>query len=120
MILIFGGLIAVVVSFIIDIWPEIEPVATLEPKEQLEPMRRGQLYVNNGQLWAAIDSFNKAIIEDPRNEMAWHEKGKLLNRIGTCNDAQLHYEKYQDYFPNSLRAHEGLEIAIGCEANRDN
>ena len=117
MIFILLGIVIVVISFIIDTWPEPEsPIA--EPVFQIDPMQQGKIYVNNGQLWAAIDSFNIAITEDPTNEMAWHEKGKLLNRIGTCYDAQLHYEKYLDHFPNSLRAHEGLKITIECEPKK--
>ena len=92
--LIFGLVVLVMGLFIIDIWPEStpEPEST-QPVVALPPMKQAEIHIDNGRLWAAIDEYTQAITEESTNEKAWHEKGKL-NRVGSCTDAVLHYEKY--------------------------
>ena len=114
-IFIFGVMTMAVVTFVIDIWPTdnqsiVEPVVEIPP----DLMEEGKLHTENGNFGLAIDSYTVAISEDPRNEVAWHEKGKLLNRLNECNDAVLHYERYLENFPDSLRGLEGYEIAKNC------
>ena len=86
----------------------------LEQSLESDPMRKGALYVENGDLELAIDAYTEAITGQPQNENAWHQKGKLLNRLGQCDDAVLHYERYAERYPYSERMIEGLEIARNC------
>ena len=96
-------------NFVSTLQPDIS-----DPTFGSDFMRMGALYVANGNLELAIDAYTQAIAEQPENENAWHQKGKLLNRLGQCEDAVLHYERYAERYPYSLRMAEGLEIAKNC------
>ncbi len=99
-------------TFVFGIWPE--PQSEPLPTAFLHPMDIAETHVQNGKLDEAIVAFTQAIKIDPQIEEAWHEKGKLLNRLGYCNDAQVHYESYVERYPDSTRAQEGQQIANNC------
>ena len=101
-------------------WDQLDSNNFFEKKKnidqdiQTDPMRKAFLYAENGNFGLAIDAYTDAISEQPNNENAWHQKGKLLNRLGQCSDALLHYERYADKYPNSERMSEGFAIAQSC------
>ena len=101
----------VVITFLIDIAQIESEQKSIKPKN---PQRLAENQIQDGQLYAALDTYTGILTETPDDEYAWHQKGKLLNRLSLCDDAQLHYEKYLDRFPNSLRGLEGAEIAKTC------
>ncbi len=107
-IFIFGFVILV---FVIDI-TQIEEKQI--QKKIINPIEIAENYIQNGDLYAALDAFTHMINEDPTDEYSWHQKGKLLNRLQLCDDAQFHYSEYLDHFPNSLRGQEGFQIALNC------
>jgi tetratricopeptide (TPR) repeat protein len=74
----------------------------------------GNWAINNGDLNKALEYYSKIIDIAPNEEKAWHEKGKILNRLKICEEALNHYEKYVINFPNSSRAQEGYIIAKNC------
>ena len=73
-----------------------------------------QNYVDDGNLSHAKLIYEEIIELKPNEEKAWHEKGKILVRINSCNDAIRHYEKYVINFPESSRGAEGYELAKLC------
>jgi len=75
----------------------------------------GKWAINNGDLMKAADYYSHIIEIAPNEEKAWHEKGKILNRLQICEKAVSHYEKYVMNFPKSSRAQEGYNIAKNCE-----
>ncbi|MGI9566671.1 MAG: tetratricopeptide repeat protein [Nitrosopumilus sp.] len=73
-----------------------------------------QNYVDDGNLLQARLIYSEIIELKPNEEKAWHEKGKILVRTNSCNDAVQHYEKYVEEFPESTRGTEGYELAKMC------
>ena len=74
----------------------------------------GQNYIDDGNLVQAQSIYSQIIELKPNEEKAWHEKGKILVRTNACSDAELHYEKYVEIFPESTRGAEGYELAKSC------
>ena len=75
----------------------------------------GFRWVQNGNLTIAIGVYDELISIAPNEERAYHEKGKILNRLEACDEALEHYEKYVSEFPTSSRGLEGYEIAKNCK-----
>ena len=73
-----------------------------------------QNYVDDGNLLQAKIIYSEIIELKPNEEKAWHEKGKILVRTNSCNDAVQHYEKYVLEFPESTRGAEGYDLAKLC------
>ena len=74
-----------------------------------------QNYIDDGDLEKAKTVYSEIIELKPNEEKAWHEKGKILVRTKTCDDALNHYEIYVKNFPNSSRGIEGFELAKLCK-----
>ena len=74
-----------------------------------------QNYLDDGNLLEAKLIYSEIIEQKPNEEKAWHEKGKILVRINSCNEAINHYENYVINFPDSLRGAEGFELAKLCK-----
>ena len=74
----------------------------------------GQDYIDDGNLTQALSTYSQIIELKPTEEKAWHEKGKILVRTNSCDDAENHYEKYVEIFPESTRGAEGYELAKSC------
>jgi hypothetical protein len=72
-------------------------------------------YVQDGNLHGALLEYSEIILDSPSEEIAWHQKGKILNRLNMCGESLFHYEEYLDRFPQSLRGLEGYEIAKNCQ-----
>ena len=107
------GIIAIIVIlFVIDI-AQIEPSSQpVTPEEDLNQVAEN--FVADGQLYRAIDVYTQILNETPDDEYTWHQKGKLLNRLGDCSNAQSHYQQYLERFSDSLRGLEGYKIAKNC------
>ena len=73
-----------------------------------------QRYIDDGNLSQAQSIYSEIIQLKPTEEKAWHEKGKILVRTNSCSNAERHYEKYVDLFPESTRGAEGYELAKLC------
>ena len=71
-------------------------------------------YVHAGKISDAIDAYDQIIRYDYSEEMAWHEKGKLIQSFDNCTRAYIHYAEYLKVFPDSPRALEGFEEANKC------
>ena len=74
----------------------------------------GQKHIDDGNLLEAKSIYSEIIELKPNEEKAWHEKGKILVRTNSCDDAKKHYEKYVTIFPESIRGAEGYELAKSC------
>lgn len=74
-----------------------------------------QNYIDDGNLLQAELTYSKIIELKPNEEKAWHEKGKILVRTNSCDEAVQHYEKYVTNFPDSSRGAEGYELAKLCK-----
>ena len=111
-IILYVSLALVAVSFVID----IAQIEILEPKQEIpeDPYIVAENQINNGELTKALETYSTIIEKDNSEEHAWHEKGKLLIRLGDCNEAQAHYSEYLTRFPNSLRGQEGYGLAKLC------
>ena len=75
---------------------------------------RASEYVHAGNISEAIDAYDQIIRYDYSEEMAWHEKGKLIKSFDNCTKAYVHYAEYLKVFPDSPRALEGFEEANKC------
>ena len=71
-------------------------------------------YVHAGKISEAIEAYDQIIRYDYSEEMAWHEKGKLIKSFDDCTRAYIHYAEYLKVFPDSPRALEGFEEANNC------
>ena len=71
-------------------------------------------HVYAGNISEAIDAYDQIIRYDYSEEMAWHEKGKLIKSFDDCTRAYVHYAEYLKVFPDSPRALEGFEEANEC------
>ena len=74
-----------------------------------------QNYVDDGNLSQAELVYSEIIKLKPNEEKAWHEKGKILVRTNSCDDAIQHYEEYVTIFPESSRGAEGFDRAKLCK-----
>jgi len=110
--ILYVSLALVAVSFVID----ISQIEVSEPKQArpVDPYIIAENQINNGELTKALATYSMIIAEDNSEEHSWHEKGKLLIRLGYCDEAQTHYSEYLTRFPNSLRGQEGYELAKLC------
>ena len=93
----------------------IEFDVTPPPPKELDPFIVAENYVQDGNLHGALLEYSEIILDSPSEEIAWHQKGKILNRLNMCNESLFHYEEYLDRFPQSLRGLEGYEIAKNCQ-----
>jgi len=78
---------------------------------------RASEYVHAGNVSEAIEAYDQIIRYDYSEEMAWHEKGKLIAAFDNCTKAYVHYAEYLKVFPDSPRALEGYEMANKCRPN---
>ena len=76
-----------------------------------------QDYIDDGDLEEAKITYSEIIELKPNEEKAWHEKGKILVRTKTCDNALSHYEAYVKNFPESSRGMEGFELAKLCNSS---
>ena len=76
-----------------------------------------QDYIDDGDLEEAKITYSEIIELKPNEEKAWHEKGKILVRTKTCDNALSHYETYVKNFPDSSRGMEGFELAKLCNSS---
>ena len=76
-------------------------------------------HVHAGNVSEAIEAYDQIIRYDYSEEMAWHEKGKLVAAFDSCTKAYVHYAEYLKVFPDSPRALEGFETANKCRTNPD-
>ncbi len=74
-----------------------------------------QNYLDDGNLLQAKLIYSEIIELKPNEEKAWHEKGKILVRTNSCNEAVKHYKNYVINFPDSSRGAEGFELAKLCK-----
>ena len=77
-----------------------------------------QDYIDDGNLEEAKIIYSEIIELKPNEEKAWHEKGKILVRTKTCDNALSHYEAYVENFPDSSRGIEGFELAKLCNSSQ--
>ncbi len=101
----------VILVFVIDI-TQIEEKQI--QKKIINPIEIAENYIQNGDLYAALDVYTQIIGDEPLDEYSWHQKGKLLNRLQLCDDAVVYYSEYLDKFPHSVRGAEGHQIALNC------
>ncbi len=82
----------------------------------VDPYKAAQMHVANGELSKALVTYTKIIDKDDSGseENAWHEKGKILVRLGYCNEAMNHYSNYVYKFTDSARADNGFQQAKQC------
>ncbi|NND86590.1 MAG: hypothetical protein HKM23_04580 [Nitrosopumilus sp.] len=89
-----------------------------EPKEKdpeiVEMYSKAEVMIENGSFIEAIDIYSQIITAYPSEETAWHEKGKILNRLKMCSESLGHYAEYVELFPDSTRGMEGYGIAKKC------
>jgi len=76
-----------------------------------------QYHIDDGDLEEAKIIYSEIIELKPNEEKAWHEKGKILVRTKTCDNALKHYEAYVKIFPDSSRGMEGFELAKLCNSS---
>jgi len=76
-----------------------------------------QDYIDDGDLEEAKIIYSEIIELKPNEEKAWHEKGKILVRTKTCDNALNHYEVYVENFPDSSRGMEGFGLAKLCNSS---
>ena len=118
-VIIYGGLILIAITFVTSLLQfniETDEKQKIPMFVDSDPYATATIYVNDGMLGKALAVYSDIIRNDETGaeENAWHEKGKILNRLGYCNDAVNHYIIYADRFPNSQRAVEGYELAKQC------
>ena len=112
-ILIYVGLIMVISAFITGF---VQSDISMRPSQDMtnDQYSIAERQINSGEMDRALATYSKIINSDSSEETAWHEKGKLLIRIGYCNEAMNHYYNYDYRFPKSQRANEGYELAKQC------
>lgn len=76
-----------------------------------------QNHIDDGDLEKAKIIYSEIVELKPNEEKAWHEKGKILVRTKTCDDALNHYESYVENFPDSSRGMEGFGLAKLCNSS---
>ena len=64
----------------------------------------GLANLKKNQLDEALKKFNKALNEDPKNTMAWNNKGVVLRKQGKINEALECYNKALSFDPKLTRA----------------
>ena len=109
---VFYGIIAIVAIALATITIPLLPKSLDDKISDLYD--DGQDYIDDGNLLQAQLTYSQIIELKPNEEKAWHEKGKILVRTNACNDAENHYEKYVEIFPESARGAEGYELAKSC------
>lgn len=112
-ILIYVGLILVISAFVAGF---AQSDISMQSRQDManDQYSVAERQSNGGEMDRALATYSKIISRDSSEEKAWHEKGKLLIRIGYCNEAMNHYYNYVDGFPDSQRANEGYELAKQC------
>lgn len=118
-VIIYGALILIAITFAVSLLQfniETEEEQKIPMFVDSDPYATATIHVNDGMLGKALAIYSDIIRNDETGaeENAWHEKGKILNRLGYCNDAINHYVIYTDRFPDSQRAVEGYELAKQC------
>jgi len=99
-------------------------VAHSSDREELRKLSIPEMYLRAGDFEngeyvhydKALDVYSKIIQIDKTEEIAWHEKGRILNHLEQCSESFDHYKEYLKVFPNSERANEGYEIAKLCNS----
>ncbi len=100
----------------------VASIAYAHDREELRKLSIPEMYLRavdyenleNIQYDKALDVYSKIIQIDKTEEIAWHEKGRILNHLKQCSESFSHYREYVKVFPDSERAHEGFEIAKNC------
>ncbi len=60
---------------------------------------RGRALRNSKKYEEAIKAFDKVIEINPKNSLAWDDKGDLLERLGKYNEAMKVYDKAIEIYP---------------------
>ena len=75
---------------------------------------RVEIFYTDREFEKAIWAYSQILLIDESEELAWHEKGKILNKLEKCEEALSHYSKYVELFPNSKRVQNGYETSLEC------
>ena len=122
MLMIVKGIVIVVVVSITTLAVLIYLNSIVEDTKELiaQTYLKASEYVHAGKVSEAIDAYDQIIRYDYSEEMAWHEKGKLIKSFDDCTIAYIHYAEYLKVFPDSPRALEGFEEANKCRTLTQN
>ena len=88
--------------------------ASISEKHLQDSYAIAERLYNNGQFENAANSYLYILDKDQTQEKAAHELGKMYNHSGQCQEAQEHYDKYIELFPESERIIEGHTLAQTC------
>ena len=116
MLMIIKGIVIVVVVSIatLGILTYMNSIVEETQESIAQTYLKASEYVHAGNVSKAIDAYDQIIRYDYAEEMAWHEKGKLIKSFDDCTRAYIHYAEYLKVFPDSPRALEGFEEANKC------
>lgn len=115
--IIFVGLILVAIPVAIGFITHDDMHMQSGPgNESHDPYVIAQRQIDNANINDALATYTKIIKKDlsGAEETAWYEKGKLLIKLGYCNEAMNHYSNYAYRFTDSVRAEEGFDMAKQC------
>ncbi len=101
----------------------VASVAYAHDREELRKLSIPEMYLRAGDFEngeyvhydKALKIYSQIIQIDKTEEIAWHEKGRILNHLNYCSEAFHHYVEYVKQFSDSSRASEGFEIAKICD-----
>jgi hypothetical protein len=118
LVLLYAGIIAVTIPMVmgfVDYYDKSDNQMNSN-YDNVNPYTAAKMQVTNGELSKALGTYTKIIDNDESGseESAWHEKGKILVRLGYCNEAMNHYSNYVYRFEDSERAEDGFDQAKQC------
>lgn len=83
-------------------------------------MNRGYNYLSQKKYAEALEAFEKAITEDPKNAEAWFEKGYCLSKLGKYEEAIEAYRKSIEFnYYNPSRVHYNIGVILGKKEKYD-
>ena len=74
--------------------------------------KEGLRYLESKEYHKAIKCFDKAIEIDPKNAVAWIEKGYALNELGNLLEAIKCFDKAIEIDPKNIFAYRGKGVAL--------
>lgn len=77
----------------------------------------GTFLLENHQIIKAIEYLTKAIITDPTDVNAYHQRGVLFEYIGNNKEALINYKQAISLDPNFTESHLGLALIYAFEGN---
>ena len=118
LVLLYAGIIAATIPIVmgfVDYYDKRDNQMNSD-YDNVNPYKAAKMQVTNGELSKALGTYTKIIDNDESGseESAWHEKGKILVRLGYCNEAMNHYSNYVYRFADSERAEDGFDQAKQC------